>query len=266
MFKDLTIGQYIERDSLVHKIDPRIKILMVTLFMVSIFLVKSLYQYIPIFIGIVLIAKLSQIPAKYIIKGIKPLRFILLLTFIVNAVSTPGESVGKIWIYNITYQGLLRASFMSIRLALLVMGTSLLTLTTSPIQLTDGLESIFTPLSKFGFPAHELAMMITIALRFIPTLIEKSEEIMKAQTARGADFESGNVIQRGKNMVPLLVPLFLNSFRRATDLATAMEARCYRGAEGRTRLNPLKLDKKDRVSLIIFLICLIAIIAVGTVL
>ena len=263
MFKDMTIGQYLPYDSIVHKLDPRIKIAIVGLFMVAVFMVNSIYLYIPIFIGLVIGMIVSKIPPAYVIKGIKPLRFLIILTFIINALVTPGEILAEIWVFTITKEGILRASFMAIRLILLVMGTSMLTLTTSPIELTDGLESIFNPLKRLGFPAHELAMMMTIALRFIPTLIEESDKIMKAQMARGADFESGNLINRAKNLVPLLVPLFINSLRRADELATAMEARCYRGGEGRTRLNELKTTPKDYVALAIVILFLGATIAAG---
>ena len=263
MFKDMTIGQYLPYDSIVHKLDPRIKIAIVGLFMVAVFMVNSIYLYIPIFLGLVIGMIVSKIPPAYVIKGIKPLRFLIILTFIINALVTPGEILAEIWVFTITKEGILRASFMAIRLILLVMGTSMLTLTTSPIELTDGLESIFNPLKRLGFPAHELAMMMTIALRFIPTLIEESDKIMKAQMARGADFESGNLINRAKNLVPLLVPLFINSLRRADELATAMEARCYRGGEGRTRLNELKTTPKDYVALAIVILFLGATIAAG---
>lgn len=263
MFKDMTIGQYLPYDSIVHKLDPRIKIAIIGLFMVAVFMVNSIYLYIPIFIGLVIAMILSKIPPSYVIKGIKPLRFLIILTFIINAFVTPGEVLAEIWVFTLTKEGILRASFMAIRLILLVMGTSMLTLTTSPIELTDGLESIFNPLKRFGFPAHELAMMMTIALRFIPTLIEESDKIMKAQMARGADFESGNLINRAKNLVPLLVPLFINSLRRADELATAMEARCYRGGEGRTRLNELKTTPKDYIALVIVILFLGATIAAG---
>lgn len=225
--------------------DPRIKILIVTLFMVTIFLLSSIFMYIPIIAFLILVTYLSKLKPDYLLKGIKPLRFIIILTFVINVIFTPGEELFSIFIFSITRDGLLRASFMAIRLVLLVVGTSILTLTTSPIELTGALEYIFSPLKRFGFPAHELAMMMTIALRFIPTLIEEADKIMKAQIARGADFESGNLIKKAKSMVPLLVPLFINSLRRASDLATAMESRCYHGGENKTRLNELKVDKFD---------------------
>lgn len=245
MLKDITIGQYIPGESIVHRTDPRIKIGIIALFMITLFVIQNLLLYIPVAISILVVLKLSHLEAKYVIKGLKPLRMIIILTFVINALVTPGVILFQFGFLTLTTEGLVRASFMAIRLILLVVGTSILTLTTSPIELTDGLESLFNPLKRFGFPAHELAMMMTIALRFIPTLIEESEKIMKAQKARGADFESGNIINRAKNLVPLLVPLFINSLRRADELATAMEARCYRGGDFRTRLNPLELEKKD---------------------
>lgn len=249
MLKDITIGQYLPSGSLVHKLDPRIKILIVALYMVSIFLIDDFIQYLPLVIGLGLVCFIARIPVSYILKGLKPLRFIIILTFIINALASPGEELASFWIFTLTKEGLIRASFMSIRLILLVVGTSILTLTTSPTELTEGLESIFSPLKRFGFPAHEISMMLTIALRFIPTLIEETDKIIKAQRSRGADFESGNIVNRAKNLIPLLVPLFINSLRRADDLATAMESRCYNGGEGRTSLKELKVTSRDLAGL-----------------
>lgn len=260
MLKDITIGKYLETGSFVHNIDPRTKIKITALFMLTIFLINKISFYLPLFLMIVFAVRFSKLPFSYILKGIKPLRLIIIITFIINLLTSKGEVLFSFWIFNITYEGLLRASFMSVRLILLVMGTSILTLTTSPIKLTDALEKIFKPLSNFGFPAHELAMMMTIALRFIPTLTEEADKIMKAQMARGADFESGNLIERAKNLIPLLVPLFINSIRRAGDLAVAMEARCYRGGEGRTRLNELVYTKKDSLSMAVSSILLISLV------
>jgi energy-coupling factor transport system permease protein len=189
----------------------------------------------------------SGIPALAVLRGLKPLLFIIAITVFFNMIMTPGEVVYRLGFINITKEGLRQAGFMALRLIFLVTGTSLLTLTTSPIALTDGIESVLNPFRRIGVPAHELAMMMTIALRFIPTLMEETEKIMKAQMARGADFESGNILRRAKNLVPLLVPLFVNAFRRADELATAMEARCYRGGEGRTRLKPLIYRRTDYI-------------------
>lgn len=250
MLKDITLGQYYPGNSFVHKLDPRVKIYGLTIFLISIFIVKDLYMYIPLALVLILVIQNSKIPARLLLNGIKSLRFIILLTFFINIIATPGEVVFNLWKFNITRQGIEFASFMALRLIFLVTSSSLLTLTTSPIALTDGLESIMKPLSKIGFPSHQLAMMMTIALRFIPTLFDEATKIMKSQAARGADFESGNIIKRAKNLVPLLVPLFINSFKRADELATAMEARCYHGGEGRTRLNELKYDRKDYITMI----------------
>lgn len=263
MLKDITIGQYLPTGSVVHKLDPRIKILVVFLYMVSIFFINDFLLYIPIFLGIIGISLLAKIPFSFLLRGLKPLRFILLLTFIINAFATPGEEIFSFWIFSLTEEGLERAIFMATRLVLLVMGTSLLTLTTSPVELTEGLESIFSPLKRFGFPAHEISMMLTIALRFIPTLVEETDKIIKAQKSRGADFESGNIINRAKNLVPLLVPLFINSLRRADDLATAMESRCYRGGEGRTSLKELSIERTDLLALFVVIVYLFFFIIIG---
>ena len=250
MLKDITIGQYFPGDTFIHRLDPRIKIIIISLFIMSLFFVNSFIPYIFIVGFILLVIKVSGIPIKYILKGLKPLFFIILITFAINIFLTKGEVLYKIGPLSITKEGLYFAFFMGLRLVFLITGTSLLTLTTSPIVLTDGIESLLNPFKKIGIPAHELAMMMTIALRFIPTLLEETDKIMKAQMARGADFESGNILRRAKNLVPLLVPLFINAFRRADELATAMEARCYRGGDNRTRLNELKLVKSDVIALI----------------
>lgn len=254
MFKDITIGQYFPGDSLVHKLDPRAKILIILFFIVSLFFIDSFYPYILVALFIGLVSTISKIPLKLILKGLRPLRFIIIITFIINVFMTKGEVLLNLGPLTITKEGLSTAIFMALRLSFLVLGTSLLTLTTSPIALTDGIEKLLSPFKKIGLPAHELAMMMTIALRFIPTLLEEADKIMKAQMARGADFESGNIINRAKNLVPLLVPLFVNAFRRADELATAMESRCYTGGEGRTRLNEIKLARRDILVLIVMII------------
>lgn len=255
MLKDITIGQYFPGNTIIHRLDPRIKIIIVSLFIASLFFINDFVPYIFILGFILSVIMISKIPLKFILKGIKPLLFIILITFFINIFLTKGEVLYDIGPLEITKEGLYLAFFMAIRLIFLITGTSLLTLTTSPIALTDGIEKLLNPFKKIGLPAHELAMMMTIALRFIPTLLEETDKIMKAQMARGADFESGNIINRAKNLVPLLVPLFINAFRRADELATAMEARCYRGGENRTRLNELILMKTDiyvLVSMMIF--------------
>ncbi len=246
MLSNITLGQYYPGDSVIHRLDPRIKILLSIAFIVAVFLVQSLLGYAFAFLYILLSVRLSTVPFKMLWRGIKPLKVILILTFLLNLFFSAGESViVKVWIITVTWEGILLAVHFSLRLIFLVLGTSLLTLTTSPVALSDGLELLLTPLKVIRFPAHELAMMMTIALRFIPTLMEEADKIMKAQMARGADFESGNLLNRAKAMVPLLVPLFVSAFRRASDLAMAMEARCYHGGEGRTRLRVLKMTKLD---------------------
>ncbi len=261
MLKNITIGQYYPGDSVVHRLDPRVKIFIITLFIVAIFFVNTFIGYVPMLAFLLVVIAVSGIPPKAVFRGLKPLLFIIGITVFFNLILTPGEVVFKLWVLNITKEGLRQAGFMALRLIFLVTGTSLLTFTTSPIALTDGIESILSPFKKIGVPSHELAMMMTIALRFIPTLMEETDKIMKAQMARGADFESGNVLRRAKNLVPLLVPLFVNAFRRADELATAMEARCYRGGEGRTRLKPLKLCTTDIVAAILSVVFFGALIA-----
>jgi len=247
MIKDITLGQYIPGESFVHKLDPRIKIIISMVFIVSLFLVNNFEGYIFVIMFIAASVIISKVPFKFIYKGLKPVFMLLLFTAVINIFMTSGEGTPLIqWKFIRIYrEGLILAAFMIIRLTFLIMGTSLLTLTTSPIELTDGIEKLLRPFRKIGVPAHELAMMMTIALRFIPTLMDETDKIMKAQMARGADFESGNLFARAKNLIPLLVPLFISSFRRADELAMAMEARCYRGGEGRTRMKVLKLKNRD---------------------
>ncbi len=249
MLKDITIGQYYPTGSYVHKLDPRTKILVTFALIVGLFIINTFIPYIYI-VGFILGAVLiSKIPLKFILKGLKPLRVIIIFTFVINVFMSHGEPIWRLGPLVATREGLNQAIFMAIRLMLLVMGTSILTLTTSPIALTDGIESLLNPFKKIGMPAHELAMMMTIALRFIPTLLEETDKIMKAQMARGADFESGNIISRAKGLVPLLVPLFISAFRRADELAMAMEARCYRGGENRTKMKELKMSGRDALAL-----------------
>lgn len=260
MMKDITLGQFIPGDSIIHKLDPRVKIVGILIYMISVFLVTRFVAYIPIAIALLAVILISGLELKFVLNGLKPLVFIIVLTLVINLLMTPGRVIYELGFIRITEEGLRTGLFMASRLILLVVGTSLLTLTTSPIILTDGMESLMKPLTKIGFPSHQLAMMMTIALRFIPTLFEETDKIMKAQMARGADFETGNLVKRARNLVPLLVPLFINSFRRADELATAMESRCYRGGEGRTRLNELKYHKRDGIAYFILLLYLAAII------
>lgn len=252
MIKDITIGQYYPGESPIHQLDPRMKISLAMGFMIVIFFAGSYAAYAVAAAYILLAAAVARIPWKFLLRSLKPLMFLIAITFIFNIFLTPGQTVLLEWgVLRITLEGIDQAIKLALRLVFLVMGTSLLTLTTSPVQLTDGLESLMKPLTIVRFPAHELAMMMTIALRFIPTLLEETDRIMKAQTARGADFESGRLMQRAKAMVPLLVPLFISAFRRADELAMAMEARCYRGGGHRTRMRELHLQKRDALALAI---------------
>ena len=251
--KDITLGQYFPGNSPVHRLDPRTKIIAVVLYIVALFLAQSFVSYGVMFALLALSIAISKVPLKAILRGMKPILFIAVFTAILNLFYTPGTHVlAKIWIITITLEGLLNAFFMVLRIMMLISGTFLLTYTTSPILLTDGLEALLNPLKKIKVPVHELSMMMSIALRFIPTLIEETDKIMSAQRARGADFETGNLIQRAKAMIPLLVPLFISAFRRADELAVAMECRCYHGGEGRTRLRQLKYQGIDRITLLLF--------------
>lgn len=253
MLKDITLGQYIPGNSVVHRLDPRTKILLMIAYIVAVFIVKRIEMFIPVILFTVLITVLAKVPANYMLKALKPMRLLLPLMFVMNLfLIKTGKTIVDWWIIHIYADGLTNAVFVVLRLATLVCGTSLLTLTTTPIALTDGLEKLLSPLKIIKFPAHELAMMMTVALRFIPTLIEEADKITKAQLARGADFESGNVFKRAKSMLPILIPLFVNSFRRADELAMAMESRCYHGGEGRTRMCVLKFHMGDLAAVIIF--------------
>ncbi|MBQ8200762.1 MAG: energy-coupling factor transporter transmembrane protein EcfT [Clostridia bacterium] len=246
MMKNITMGQYYPVDSWVHRLDPRTKIVLTIAMIVAVFMVHSLAGYALVLGFVYLASRLARIPFKMLLRGVKPLRIILILTFLLNLFFNNGTTLLVEWGFlRITQEGLSQAVHYSLRLVFLVLGTSLMTLTTSPIALSDGIEMLLSPLKKLHFPAHELAMMMSIALRFIPTLMEEADKIMKAQMARGADFESGNLLARAKAMVPLLVPLFVSAFRRAGDLAMAMESRCYHGGEHRTRLRVLKITKND---------------------
>ena len=250
MMKNITMGQYYPVDSFVHRLDPRMKIILTILMIVAVFMVHSLVGYAIVLGFVYLTARMANVPFKLLIKGLKPLRLILILTFVLNLFFNSGETVLFPWSFiTLTAEGLSTAVHYTLRLGFLVLGTSLLTLTTSPVTLADGIELLLSPFKRFHFPAHELAMMMTIALRFIPTLLEEADKIMKAQMARGADFESGNLMARAKAMIPLLVPLFVSAFRRAGDLAMAMEARCYHGGENRTRLRVLRITRNDWISL-----------------
>lgn len=248
MLKDITIGQYVRGDSFLHKMDARAKILLTIFYIVILFLVQGPFSYALLGIFTLLLIRISRVPLKFIVRGLKPMLFILVFTALINVFMTPGDILWQekfIWTITITRQGIKTGVLMLLRLVFLVIGTSLLTLTTTPLMLTDGIEKLLKPLEKIKVPAHEIAMMMTIAIRFIPTLAEETDKIMKAQTARGADFETGNILRRAKAMIPLLVPLFISAFRRADELAMAMDARCYHGGHNRTRMKQMKAGWRD---------------------
>ena len=260
MLKDITLGQYFPGDTVVHRLDPRTKLLMVILYIVALFLCKGFVSYGVALAFLITAVVLSKIHPKALFKGLKPLLIIIIFTAVLNLFYTDGTVLVKFWIFKITREGIYNAFFLVLRIMLLVMGTFLLTYTTSPIALTDGLESLLSPLKKLHFPVHELAMMMSIALRFIPTLIEETDKIISAQKARGADFETGNIFRRAKALIPILVPLFVSAFRRADELATAMECRCYHGGKGRTKLKQLHYRRRDVFSLLLGVAVLAGII------
>ena len=263
MIRDITIGQYYPSDSILHRLDPRVKLIGTFLFIISLFLFDSLYGYIAVAIFLVTIIKLSKVPFRFIAKGMKAIVVLMLFMAFFNLFFTPGNTIFQIWIIKNTDNGIRQAIFMGIRLIFLILGSSLMTFTTTPNQLTDGLEKIMKPLNRIKVPVHEISMMMSIALRFIPILLEETDKIMKAQMARGADFESGGVLKRAKSLIPLLVPLFVSAFRRANDLAMAMEARCYRGGDGRTKMKPLRYQNRDYVAYICVLSYFAIVIALG---
>ena len=249
MLRDITLGQYFPGSSPVHKLDPRLKIIATLLFIIELFIVDNFIGFLIAAIALGAVIALSKVPLSYILRGLKPILLILAFTFALNMFMVDGRILWQWKFLKITQEGLDLAVFMAIRLILLIMGSSMLTLCTRPIALTDGIERLLSPFKRFGLPAHDIAMMMTIALRFIPTLLEEADKIMKAQQARGADFETGNLMQRAKSLIPILVPLFVSAFRIAQDLAMAMEARCYRGGENRTRMNEMKFKKSDYVAM-----------------
>ena len=254
MIRDITLGQYYPANSVLHRLDPRVKFVGTLLFIISVFVFHTFPGYAVATIFLAAMIGISKVPVKFMFKGLKAIFIILLITVLFNMMLTPGEVLWKLGFFKVTREGLIMAGKMAIRLTYLVIGSSIMTLTTTPNQLTDGLESLLGPLKKIKVPVHEIAMIMSIALRFIPILLEETDKIMKAQIARGADFESGNIIQKAKSMVPLLVPLFISAFRRANDLAMAMEARCYNGGEGRTQMKPLRYHSRDYIAyLIVFL-------------
>ena len=253
MIRDITLGQYFPGSSVIHRLDARVKIIGTFVFIVCLFIVRDFTGFAFCAVALGLVTAMSKVPLSFILKGLKPVFIIILITFVLNLFMTGGEVIFKWGFLVITKEGAYRAVFLVIRIILLIISSSVLTLTTKPISLTDGLEYILKPLKVFKVPAHELAMMMSIALRFIPTLLEETDKIMKAQMARGADFESGNIIRRAKSLIPILVPLFISAFRIAGDLAMAMEARCYRGGEMRTRLHGMKIAGRD----VLAIVCLV---------
>ncbi len=255
MIRDITIGQFYPVQSLVHKLDARVKLSLTMMYIITLFFIKSFVGYGFVILVLCGIIKLSHVPLKFMLKGIRSIFVIILFTAIINLFMTQGEHV--LWSFGflqLTTEGIVLATQMCVRLVLLIMGSSVLTLTTTPIQLTDSIEYLLRPLKAIGVPAHEIAMMMTIALRFIPTLLDETDKIMKAQQARGADFETGNLMQRAKSLIPILVPLFISAFRRAEELANAMEARCYHGDENRTRMNQMHMQNRDWVAVVLCVI------------
>ena len=256
LIRDITLGQYFPGESFIHKLDPRVKIVSTFAFIVALFLVRDFIGFAICLAYLGIVIAISKVPLSFMLRGLKIVFFIIAITFVLNLFMTPGEPVFGLGVFVITREGIHQATFLVIRLVLLIVGSTLLTLTTKPISLTDGMEYLLKPLEVVKVPAHELAMMMSIALRFIPTLLEETDKIMKAQMARGADFESGNIFRRAKSLIPILVPLFINAFRIAQDLAMAMEARCYRGGDMRTRLHAMKVKKRDVLAISIVIIFL----------
>lgn len=261
MIRDITLGQYYPEQSVIHRLDARTKILGTLLYIIEIFLVNSFAGFGLVILALGVLIGISRVPVRFIFKGLKAVVFIILLTFVLNLFMFDGTVLWHWKFLTITYEGLYRSCFMALRLILLIIGTSMLTLTTKPMELTDGLEKLLKPFNRLGLPSHEIALMMSIALRFIPTLLEETDKIMKAQQARGADFESGSLIQRVKNMIPILIPLFVGSFRIAQDLALAMEARCYQGGVGRTRMKEIVFSRRDGVAGVLLAVFLGIVIA-----
>ncbi len=261
MFDSITLGQYYQTDSALHRLDPRVKLVGTFAYLIALFVVDSWVGYLLVALFLAAMIRLSNVPFRYIVRGMKTILFLLLITVCFNLFLTPGEVIWQFGFLKMSREGLSFAIKMALRLSLLILGSSIMTLTTTPTQLTDALESLMRPLKKIHVPVHEISMMMSIALRFIPILMEETDKIMKAQIARGADFESRNLVKKIKSLVPLLVPLFISAFRRANDLAMAMEARCYRGGEGRTKMKPLVYQGRDRVAYGVLLLYFAACIA-----
>lgn len=264
MLKRVMIGQYYNTQSAIHRLDARLKVLLTIAFMVMIFFATNAWGYLALFVFIFAVAVFSNVPLNIIARSVRPLMYILIFTFLLNVLFIQGETeLFSWWVIRVTREALIQAVMMTLRLLYLVMGTSLLTLTTSPIELTDGMERLMSPLKVFRFPAHELAMMMSIALRFIPTLLDEADKTMKAQASRGADFETGGLITRAKNIVPLLIPLFVSAFKRADDLALAMESRCYRGGKGRTSMKVFRLEARDGIAFVLLAMMFYCIVMWG---
>ncbi len=266
MLRDITLGQYYRTESVIHELDPRVKLVATLMFIISLFVSNNFIGYVIAGLFLALSIYLSKVPPKFIFRGMKTIFFLLMLTMVFNLFLTPGTALVSFWKLTITVEGLKMAAMMAVRLIFLITGSSLMTLTTTPNNLTDGLERLLRPLKVFRVPVHEISMMMSIALRFIPILMEETDKIMKAQMARGADFESGSLINRAKSLVPLLVPLFISAFRRANDLAMAMEARCYKGGDGRTKMKPLIYQNRDRLAYLIIFAYLALVIVFGRIL
>ena len=263
MLRDITLGQYYQTESPIHRLDPRVKLVGTIVFIISLFCMKNLLGYVCAAVFLAMCIRISKVPFKFMTKGMKSIIMLLMITVVFNLFLTPGTPLVSFWKLTITREGLRLASFMAIRLVMLIIGSSVMTLTTTQNNLTDGMEKLLNPLKKIKVPVHEVAMMMSIALRFIPILLEETDKIMKAQMARGADFESGNLIKKAKALVPVLVPLFISAFRRANDLAMAMEARCYRGGEHRTKMKPLVYKKADYIAYLILLFYFAGGICIG---
>ena len=260
MLRDITLGQYYQTDSVLHRLDPRVKLIGTFAFIVGLFLAGNVAGYAVAAIFLVSMIRLSHVPVKFMLKGMKAIAFLIVITVVFNTFMTPGEVLIQVWKLKVTKEGLIMAAKLAVRLSFLIVGSSIMTLTTTPNQLTDAIESVMGPLKRLHVPVHEVAMMMSIALRFIPILMEETDKIMKAQEARGASFDSGNLIDKTKALIPLLVPLFISAFRRANDLAMAMEARCYRGGDSRSKMKPLIYRRRDVMGygvLISFLACII---------
>lgn len=266
MLRDITLGQYYQTDSVIHRLDPRVKLTATVVFIIGLFVVDNIWGYVLAALFLACIIRLSHVPFRFMVKGMKAIVFLLILTVVFNLFLTPGEPLFSLWKLTITKEGLRTAVFMAVRLSFLIIGSSVMTLTTTPNNLTDGMESLLNPLKKLKVPVHEISMMMSIALRFIPILMEETDKIMKAQIARGADFESGSLIRKARSLVPLLVPLFISAFRRANDLAMAMEARCYRGGEGRTKMKPLVYRRRDYLAYGVLSVYFASCVVVGNLL